>query len=232
MSPAMIVIGILAIIAVAVMSYLFRKELFSSGMNNIDTLSDEDKVQPQIRLENNESLRKRVIVPATLAAFFIICIIGFVLYIFSQINSDNSTDRSISPEYIAIIGVLLILAFISIKVCFKRLYAQTIQQIQKKDDEEIGCFIQAVLWVIFFSILFVVKGVLKNGFAFFSSIDIDAVLYFVLFLYAVAWIWGLVDCLKHEKEQQIVWVLLFIFVPILGAILYFCMRFERNRESQ
>ncbi len=38
----------------------------------------------------------------------------------------------------------------------------------------------------------------------------------------ILWLWSLIDCLKSEFKNydKIVWVLLIIFLPILGAILY------------
>jgi cytochrome bd-type quinol oxidase subunit 2 len=45
----------------------------------------------------------------------------------------------------------------------------------------------------------------------------------------IGWIFMLVDCLNYEKEEQVVWTLLLIFLPVLGALLYLCMRYKQNR---
>ena len=35
------------------------------------------------------------------------------------------------------------------------------------------------------------------------------------------WIWMLIDCLKREFKDKIIWVILLVFTGILGAILYY-----------
>lgn len=39
----------------------------------------------------------------------------------------------------------------------------------------------------------------------------------------ILWIWALVDCLKNEfsGSNKIVWVIVIIFFPVVGPILYF-----------
>jgi hypothetical protein len=41
------------------------------------------------------------------------------------------------------------------------------------------------------------------------------------------WIWMLVDCLKSEREDKLVWTLVLLFGNIIGAILYFLI--ARNK---
>ncbi len=43
------------------------------------------------------------------------------------------------------------------------------------------------------------------------------------------WISLLIDCLKYEEKDKTAWILIFIFLPALGAILYFILRQGRNR---
>ena len=44
----------------------------------------------------------------------------------------------------------------------------------------------------------------------------------VAFLIVIFWIWMLVDCLTRKKfEDKLVWVLVLIFLNILGAFLYY-----------
>ena len=41
------------------------------------------------------------------------------------------------------------------------------------------------------------------------------------------WLWMLIDCATHETaqdSQKVVWVLIVIFVPLLGALLYYLIR--------
>jgi hypothetical protein len=44
-----------------------------------------------------------------------------------------------------------------------------------------------------------------------------------IFLPLILWIWALVDCLKSEFKgsNKIVWVIVIIFFPVVGPILYF-----------
>ena len=37
----------------------------------------------------------------------------------------------------------------------------------------------------------------------------------------IFWIWMLVDCIKYEKDNKIVWVLVILLLGVLGAILYY-----------
>jgi len=45
----------------------------------------------------------------------------------------------------------------------------------------------------------------------------------ILLLILVPWIWALVDILKSKftNSNKIIWLLVVIFVPIIGFILYF-----------
>lgn len=48
------------------------------------------------------------------------------------------------------------------------------------------------------------------------------------------WIWMLIDCAAHEPRgnDKIVWVLILIFLNVLGAILYFLIRrLPRHRQA-
>lgn len=37
----------------------------------------------------------------------------------------------------------------------------------------------------------------------------------------VFWLWVLVDCLVNQQEDRIIWVIVILFLNLLGAILYF-----------
>ncbi len=45
--------------------------------------------------------------------------------------------------------------------------------------------------------------------------------YLISVLCIVLWIAALVDCLKGNNSNKIVWVLVIILLPFLGSILYF-----------
>ena len=38
---------------------------------------------------------------------------------------------------------------------------------------------------------------------------------------SVFWLWMLIDCLKRDFKDKMLWVILLVFLNILGAILYF-----------
>jgi hypothetical protein len=45
--------------------------------------------------------------------------------------------------------------------------------------------------------------------------------YILSVLWFVLWIVALVDCLKSNNPNKVVWVLVIILLPFLGSILYF-----------
>jgi hypothetical protein len=49
------------------------------------------------------------------------------------------------------------------------------------------------------------------------------IIFFIFLIPAVLWLWALVDILKSEFKghNKIIWLLLVIFVPVVGFILYF-----------
>lgn len=46
----------------------------------------------------------------------------------------------------------------------------------------------------------------------------------------VFWLMMLVDALQNEKEDKILWVGLIVFLPIIGALLYYFLK-KRHRAS-
>ena len=54
----------------------------------------------------------------------------------------------------------------------------------------------------------------------------------ILGLLALAlWIWMLVTCLTREQgTQQIAWLLALIFLPVVGTLLFLCLRYTVHRQ--
>jgi len=44
----------------------------------------------------------------------------------------------------------------------------------------------------------------------------------------VFWLSMLVHCLKNESPNKLVWVLLIIFIPLLGAVLYRVIEYKKG----
>jgi len=47
--------------------------------------------------------------------------------------------------------------------------------------------------------------------------------YFLSILWFVLWIVALVDCIKSNNPNKIVWIIVIILLPFLGSILYFLL---------
>ncbi len=39
----------------------------------------------------------------------------------------------------------------------------------------------------------------------------------------ILWICALISCIKSNNSSKLIWIIVIIFVPLLGAILYFLM---------
>ena len=51
--------------------------------------------------------------------------------------------------------------------------------------------------------------------------------------FTVAWLWALIDCIRHQREDKTMWVVIIIFLYILGVLLYVLIaRPERNRKKK
>jgi uncharacterized membrane protein YphA (DoxX/SURF4 family) len=58
-------------------------------------------------------------------------------------------------------------------------------------------------------------------------------LFFALFgiLSVIFWVWMLIDCLQRRRfEDKLVWVLVLLFLNVLGAILYYLLVKSKNRR--
>lgn len=46
------------------------------------------------------------------------------------------------------------------------------------------------------------------------------------------WIWMLVDCVRNEPRDgndRLVWILVIVFVKVVGAVIYYFMRYRHRR---
>ena len=46
----------------------------------------------------------------------------------------------------------------------------------------------------------------------------------------VFWVWMLIDAIKHQEEDKIMWVLIIILLSLLGAVIYCCSK-KRKRKA-
>ena len=56
------------------------------------------------------------------------------------------------------------------------------------------------------------------------------IILFLLLIPFALWLWALIDCLKSDfdNNNKLVWVILIILIPLLGAILYLAI--GRNQK--
>ena len=55
-----------------------------------------------------------------------------------------------------------------------------------------------------------------------------------IILQLVMWIWMLVDCLKYEPSEgneKVIWILLMVFLGIIGSLLYYFIRRPQRIEQ-
>lgn len=63
---------------------------------------------------------------------------------------------------------------------------------------------------------------------------IFVVLAFIIFFF-IAWIWMVVDCIKRdfkEGSERIAWVLVLVFIPLIGLILYYFIVFIKDKKRK
>ncbi|UCG95084.1 MAG: PLDc_N domain-containing protein [archaeon] len=49
----------------------------------------------------------------------------------------------------------------------------------------------------------------------------------------VFWFWMLIDLLKRDTKDKLVWVLVFIFLNVIGAVLYYFLVYaEKQRKKR
>lgn len=60
----------------------------------------------------------------------------------------------------------------------------------------------------------------------------EFILLFIISIPIILWIIALTDILKNDFEgnEKLVWVILILFLPILGALLYFSIGRLRKKE--
>ncbi len=47
----------------------------------------------------------------------------------------------------------------------------------------------------------------------------------------IFWLWMLIDAIKNQKEDKVMWILLLIFLNFLGAILYYFIAKRKEIKS-
>lgn len=66
---------------------------------------------------------------------------------------------------------------------------------------------------------------LRLPFPFFLPFPVPAVL--ISLAATIFWLWMLTDCASHEPSEgndKLVWVLIILFVPLFGSIIYYLIR--------
>lgn len=53
----------------------------------------------------------------------------------------------------------------------------------------------------------------------------------VVIVYAIFWLWMLIDALTHDHKDKLIWVLVILIIQFLGAILYYFI-VKRARGKQ
>jgi hypothetical protein len=49
------------------------------------------------------------------------------------------------------------------------------------------------------------------------------------------WLWMLIDCLMNESGEgndKLIWVLVIIFIPLVGSLLYFFLQRPKRRQGR
>lgn len=62
-----------------------------------------------------------------------------------------------------------------------------------------------------------------------SNVALTVIPFFVLFIaLTIFWVMMLIDCIRRDFKDKVVWVLLFLFFGYLGAILYYFLVKRKN----
>lgn len=75
------------------------------------------------------------------------------------------------------------------------------------------------------------SGMMGWGWMFFPFMIFWFLVGFFVFIF---WIWMIIDCLTRKKfEDKLVWILVLLFLNVLGAILYFFLvKSKKNRRFE
>ena len=60
------------------------------------------------------------------------------------------------------------------------------------------------------------------------------IIFFVLIIPGIFWLWALIDVLKSEfsnSSNKLIWTLMIILLPLLGAILYLTIGREQKLKA-
>lgn len=58
---------------------------------------------------------------------------------------------------------------------------------------------------------------------------IPLIMFLIGILFFVFWVWMLIDAIQNQKEDRPLWILILIFLNILGAIIYYFA--EKRKRS-
>ena len=50
----------------------------------------------------------------------------------------------------------------------------------------------------------------------------------VMLAFSIFWLWMLIDCIKRQFNDKVLWIILIVFLNLLGAILYYFIVKRKN----
>lgn len=97
-----------------------------------------------------------------------------------------------------------------------------------------GCFGCLGAWCIALTMIALILGFidLRNGAYGEATRLLGVGGTFLGILLILAWLLMLVDCLKGSRTDKTAWVIVLIFLPLLGVILYYFIAYKRPGDSK
>ncbi len=65
-----------------------------------------------------------------------------------------------------------------------------------------------------------------------TFLGIMAALGIILFICFAFWIWMLIDCLRRDFNDKVIWIVILLLTGILGAVLYYFLVKRKGTEDQ
>ena len=76
----------------------------------------------------------------------------------------------------------------------------------------------------------------ESLFSFLSGVGFqELIVLFILILPTIFWIWAIIDLVKSDFQNdtnKIIWAMVIIFVPFIGAILYLTVGRKQKKTAQ